>query len=65
MGKSTLLSPKLKISDLRMKIYPRTEQSERKKRLSGLPLLEIIQRYLAIILAFASTYLFFVKLVFL
>ena len=47
-----------------MKIYPRTAQSEKEKRLSGMPTTKIIQRYLAIILAFVSVFIFFVKLLF-
>lgn len=47
-----------------MKVYPRTEQDEKKRRLSGMPTMKIIQRYLAIVLAFVSVFIFFVKLLF-
>ena len=47
-----------------MKVYPRVEQSENKKRLSGLPPMKIIQRYTAILVAFVSVFVFFIKLLF-
>ena len=47
-----------------MKVYPRIEQNEKKRRLSNLTTGAKIQRYLAILLAFVSVYIFFVKLLF-
>lgn len=47
-----------------MKVYPRDEQSEKQRRLSGLRPMEKAQRYLAIILAFVSVFIFFLKLLF-
>ena len=47
-----------------MKVYPRNEQSEKQRRLSRLTPMEKVQRYLAIILAFVSVFIFFVKLLF-
>lgn len=47
-----------------MKTYPRTEQDTRQRRLSRLPLMQKAQRYLALIMAFVSVFIFFIKILF-
>lgn len=47
-----------------MKVYPRIEKNEKKRRLANLPPQETLLRRLALVLAFVSIFAFVLKILF-